>query len=884
MSKIESENKENTTITQVELKPDNMANETIAGKLNFNYIEEDPDDPLDMIPPNFEESEKHRAANYMREPIEDPKAGSTQVQENRCLCCNKAYKTRKYNICDDPKRFAGHGFGISLYYMMMRYLLYICGVLFLLCGGLMVMYVNGGISEWTIGTDIEVPEEDRVAYPNYEETFANAWSIGRIAYNDVSTALLIGGAGTIFIFYFTWVQLNTLLNSYDTRLNVDNLTPADYTVSLTGVPANEMTEQEIKDEFLRNLNGNPELLESTKRRIEVFKIIPAYHSSEYEKLRKRLSELRVKKHVIENHRTKMKEKNENLTTAELMAMYPKGYEKCNYKEICQEFSEIRRRITALTQPGQLRKLEQLFVSFTHTVANDVVDNYKTDFLRYMFGMAKYKMKNKKVYISEAPEPEDVMWENLGYTSLQRTCRVILNGFITLVMMCVCLVANIFIARASQKYGEDNEGSSVILILFNILLSLITMIINSALSFAIPKLTVYERHGSQTGYYCSVAIKLSLALFLNSGIIPLISYDEEVYFTSGGFLTTIWMNWLFVCLFGPLLEVLDPLYILSCITWKLTKKQGSNSTLTQREANIALEPYAINVVTKYSQLMNIMFYTSFYLIFFPPGILITILGIFINYWVSKCLMINRYKVPRISGEIALYCMHFMGWFFPIFTLVSIEVYIVRLKTEIMDDHLFAIIAPIVLLLVMFLLSYCLKQYGGKEFKKNCFYKLFVGDESFVTEYFDKFKDISYDPFRFMTSDYKITNPVTREEGIKELMEYCSNNAKTEEQKVVAKTLCTNLPNPSHYIVRPYAMPIMQPRPYIPQMVIAPMIMNQSMAPMNTSLVMQPQPSGIAYPSHNIRPQQVYRPNYVMPQAYPPNYAARPIYRPYIPPGY
>jgi len=86
-----------------------------------------------------------------------------------------------------------------------------------------------------------------------------------------------------------------------------------------------------------------------------------------------------------------------------------------------------------------------------------------------------------------------------------------------------------------------------------------------------------------------------------------------------------------------------------------------------ELHSALEPYAINIPTKFAQTIAILLYTSFYAIFFPPGIIFTLVGLLFHYWIGKVslsaytqyLMINRYKVPRIGGHIAVYSMDLIG---------------------------------------------------------------------------------------------------------------------------------------------------------------------------------------------------------------------------------
>ena len=43
---------------------------------------------------------------------------------------------------------------------------------------------------------------------------------------------------------------------------------------------------------------------------------------------------------------------------------------------------------------------------------------------------------------------------------------------------------------------------------------------------------------------------------------------------------------------------------------------------------------VNIPSKYAQTLCIMFYTSFYALLFPPGVLIAIAGFIVDYWVAK----------------------------------------------------------------------------------------------------------------------------------------------------------------------------------------------------------------------------------------------------------
>ena len=344
--------------------------------------------------------------------------------------------------------------------------------------------------------------------------------------------------------------------------------------------------------------------------------------------------------------------------------------------------------------------------------------------------------------------------------------------------------------------------------------------------------------------------------------------------------TVWVNWLCLCLLNPLLELFDVWYGIQLYLWSKIKKQGRESLLTQLEANIAMEPYQLSMTTKFSQILNIMFYTSFYVILFPPGIIITLCGLLAQYWLSKFLMINRYKVPKISGEIALYSMQLIGLFCSFLFMISGVVFSALLSkkdppynSSIKDsafDSTFntSIAVPIVVFLLLTILRYSLK-YGKKKNQKSCIYVVLAGDDTHMMEFYDKFKDVEYDRSRFGAANYKTMNPVTRNEGMKELMTCYADKATTEEDKKKYLKMQQNYQASAQIFQNYFSRQniLQQFAPVYPQGQIA--VQNTSMSyPMYTTSVVIPQPAPVQ--QYGAPPPQYQQPlqtsSYYMPQGY------------------
>jgi hypothetical protein len=206
---------------------------------------------------------------------------SKPKEQQRCMCCNRISNAKEYSLKEDTNNFAIHGFGVSLYFAMMRYLVYISLFMLLISASALIIYFNGGITECYLGSD-DIQSKGRVADKSYNDTFVNKFSFARLLNKEIARSILVELVILIVIFYFTWVQFFRELSKLDNDLNVEHLTPADYTVRLVGVPANEMTAEEIKSEIEQRMS-----IGRANIPLKVFKVLFTYELTEFNELSNR---------------------------------------------------------------------------------------------------------------------------------------------------------------------------------------------------------------------------------------------------------------------------------------------------------------------------------------------------------------------------------------------------------------------------------------------------------------------------------------------------------------------------------------------------------------------------------------------------------------------
>jgi len=159
----------------------------------------------------------------------------------------------------------------------------------------------------------------------------------------------------------------------------------------------------------------------------------------------------------------------------------------------------------------------------------------------------------------------VYWENLSVSTTERIKKVALTYFITFICLLVAFGVNLGLSIAKESLTTDTGSASpaatVSIRAISIVTSFFVVFVNVILGRVVRLLSAYEKHETYSGYNLSVAIKLSTALFINTGIVPLfVNFGRNNWFDKGGLMVDIFYNTLSVCFVSPIFYYINPVYI------------------------------------------------------------------------------------------------------------------------------------------------------------------------------------------------------------------------------------------------------------------------------------------------------------------------------------
>ena len=376
-------------------------------------------------------------------------------------------------------------------------------------------------------------------------------------------------------------------------------------------------------------------------------------------------------------------------------------------------------------------------------------------LKYYLCSCCIKHSKKKEYflkynisIEEAPEPEDIIYENLEFSWDKRLLRVLLAYFISFILIALCFFFILFLNNYQIKKSQSGNESIIQRYTVSSLISIIIAVINSIFQKIFVFLTNIEKQICMTNYLLSYSIKLTIFTFLSSAIIPFLSsnyYNKQL--NHDILITNCFTMFISNSFIIPVTWSINFEFIIKKIRKYIIKKK--RKCLPQKELNNLYELLDMDIASKYSYITRTLLMSFFYLPIFPLGIPICFFGFIFTFFLEKYNFIKMYKKPiNLNSRIyEVYSNYF------IINLFKVSLGDFLFLEDVFNSN-FWININLIIFSILFLFPYD---------------KIFSIDLIEINESDIKAEELYEDYFYNFFNDYERNNPITKKEGIKHFLD-------------------------------------------------------------------------------------------------------------------
>ena len=381
---------------------------------------------------------------------------------------------------------------------------------------------------------------------------------------------------------------------------------------------------------------------------------------------------------------------------------------------------------------------------------------------------------RNVKFEFAPEPEDVFFENLEIRPFNRILRTTLV-YILSIFICGVSFVIVVLLNMLQTYVDDKNNSSHLILLYilSLVITGVTTGIDFLLEIILDSLTKIEKQPSWTDYYLSYSVKLTLFSFLNSAVLPLVS--ELCIDKSEGheiLISNMLMKFLVNAFVTPMLWTINFLYFFKqfqiclinrkverdTITKKIIKQDKEGIGKTQKELNDIYELPLMKVAAKYSYIGKSLLMSFLYIPIFPLGLIISLLGFLVGYWLEKFNFANMYKKPEmLNRQITEF---YVNYFVLIFFAYGVGDYL--FLSDAYETRTWSLV-NIILFGILIVIPY--NQILSREY--------FDVEESQLNK--QKYDDA----YLGFYTDYERSNPMTKKEGTKKYLDILRQKGKIDQ---------------------------------------------------------------------------------------------------------
>ena len=254
-------------------------------------------------------------------------------------------------------------------------------------------------------------------------------------------------------------------------------------------------------------------------------------------------------------------------------------------------------------------------------------------------------------VEHATEAYEVLWKNMGYTTMKKYLYLLLSIFVTIVLVCITLCI-VLIFNHIQYNITEKKSKNFWKYLLSFLISIFISITNSLGRLILEKVTSnFETIETRTGYYISLSAKISFFTFINTSIVPLLSnYIREEWGNNELLLNNVLMIFITNITLTPFF------FYFGCnLLYKFSRRAKArldlegipweDSPYTQGELNEIFENPKMDLCYKFSFLINILLTSVFYMSIFPLGIVFGLVALIFSYFLETYYL-GYYKRPEV----------------------------------------------------------------------------------------------------------------------------------------------------------------------------------------------------------------------------------------------
>jgi len=662
-----------------------------------------------------------------------------------CPCCGFVKKGELIPLCGNLFHIYHLGSGYVLYFKLIQYSMVLIGLIFV-SSGLFNIISN------FLGNDCDpvsqINDENPYCIQDYILVFTIANKRNNSSLLEMQIILNLISAFLIFIFF---QYMHYRFRKIHVEVDEEIISPADYTIKVSGIDTN-LTDEDIKEWI--------ESLQTPEQFINCKKINRTYDIRQYIKLKKKRDLLEGRKNQTNNI--------------------------SNQKHIQAKINKV---------DEQIRNLKEKGLNLTHTVLITFENADQAPYILELFNKipfgnwkwylksfikASYKKLNGYfVHIERAPEPTDILWENLGYKPIQKLKKRMRTRIVALILITISFVLNVAIIYAQGIVIKNFGQNSNLIRTLSIIGSFIIITINVLLGQAIIRLVEREKHVTYTTHFMGIAKKLSITQFINTAFTTLFAqvvlystlqndnpfesdFEKINFYGKGGLLENMFYIFISNAFLTPLLTYFDPLYLLKLYQRKQVLKKGGTNMITQQEAHVLFEEPEMDISLKNAMLVKTMLMTAFFAPAVPFALIFAFLGLGANYWVDKYLLLRRTVFPTAIHEVLnKYVVEYLEWFGVMFGAGNFFFLFVLQNSN--DQHIYDLL-PKSLIFATLGIGVILILFPMRLLNS----KLFSIKEEEIEPY-------DYDEMRaHFTTDYDIQNPVTSGEALHNYLKLLKEN--------------------------------------------------------------------------------------------------------------